>query len=213
MLAKTEVIDYYLGQGATLEDLVIGNGYDFESEDLDEINGNGFIGYYSDLNPATSYTLAVYAENAYGEKTTVSAVHTTDAEPEVDYKGELVIGDYYMACTMGAGTENEYTFENLFTVKPDGESETDFLVGNIGANVNGINPQWLAKYDSAAGTLTLNGLEKGYEEYGCGFGAPYAYVDEAKTMALAFLSYATEDSVSGALSIPVKRKRSPLLLT
>ena len=199
LMAETGEIEYYVGLGATLQDLVVANGYDFEAADIEEINGeNGYINGFLQLDPATSYTMIVWAKNKYGEEITVSDVHTTDAEPEVDYNGELVIGDYYMSCTMGAGTDSETTFENLFTVTPDGESVTDFIVSNIGANVNGINPQWMAKYDSAAGTLTLNGVEKGYEEYGNGFGAPYAYVDAAKTQALVFFSYATADSQSGA---------------
>ena len=198
LMASTSAIEGALAQGATMEELIEAEAEDFAAEAIAEINEAGYINGYINLNAGTSYTMVVWALNKYGEEIIVTDTHVTDALPEVDYKGELVIGDYYMACTMGAGTESETTFENLFTVSPDGESVTDFIVTNIGANVSGINPQWMAKYDSAAGTLTLNGIEKGYEEYGCQFGAPYAYLDSARTQALAFLSYATADSQSGS---------------
>ncbi len=194
LFADTETFEYFLAQGATLEELVVDNGYAFEEDELAEINDRGYVNGFINQDPGTSYTLAIYAKNVYGESTVISDTHTTEALPEIDYKGELVIGDYYMSCTMGAGTENETTFENVFTVTPDGESVTDFIVANIGANVNGINPQWKAAYDSAAGTLTLSGLEKGYENYGNSFGEPYAYVNQERTQALVFMSFATADS-------------------
>ena len=203
-MASTSAIEGVLAQGATLEEIVEGNADPFTAEVIAEINGAGFINGYINLKPGTSYTLVVWAKNIYGETIIVTDSHTTDAEPQVDYTGELVIGDYYMSCTMYAGTDSETTFENLFTVSPDGESVTDFIVTNIGANVSGINPQWMAKYDSAAGTLTLDGVEKGYEEYGNSFGAPYAYVDSARTQALAFLSFATADSTTGADPLVLK---------
>ena len=204
LFADTATFEYFLAQGATLEELVVANGFAFEEDELAEINDGGYVNGFINQKPNTSYTLAIYAKNVYGEPTVISDTHTTEALPEIDYKGELVIGDYYMLCTMGAGTENEATFQNLFTVTPDGESVTDFIVANIGANVNGIKPQWKAAYDSAAGTLTLSGLEKGYEEDGNLFGTIYAWADEAKTMALVFFSYATADSTTGA---------DPLVLT
>ena len=204
LFADTATFEYFLAQGATLEELVVANGFAFEEDELAEINDGGYVNGFINQKPNTSYTLAIYAKNVYGEPTVISDTHTTEALPEIDYKGELVIGDYYMLCTMGAGTENEATFQNLFTVTPDGESVTDFIVANIGANVNGIKPQWKAAYDSAAGTLTLSGVEKGYEEDGNLFGTIYAWADEAKTMALVFFSYATADSTTGA---------DPLVLT
>ena len=194
LMAPTATIEAMLAEGVTLGQLITEHGYAFEAADIEEVNGEGYINGFPGLNPATSYTMAVWAKNKYGEETIAVDTHTTDAVEEIEYTGELKIGDYYMACTMGAGTDSETTFENLFTVTPDGESVTDFIVANIGANVNGIEPQWMAKYDSAASTLTLDGVEKGYEEYGNCFGQIYAWADQAQTIALVFFSFATMDS-------------------
>ena len=205
LLADTATFEYFLAQGATLEELVVANGYAFEEDEVAAINDGGYAGGFINQKPGTSYTLAIYAKNVYGEPTVISDTHTTEALPEIDYKGELVIGNYYMLCTMGAGTENEATFQNMFTVTPDGESGTDFIMANFGTNrVTGLSTQWKAAYDSAAGTLTLSGLEKGYENYGSGFGVDYAYLDKEETMAIRFLSFATVDSTTGA---------DPLVLT
>ena len=205
LFADTATFEYFLAQGATLEELIVANGYAFEEDEVAAINDGGYAGGFINQKPNTSYTLAIYAKNVYGESTVISDTHTTEALPEIDYKGELVNGNYYMLCTMGAGTENEATFQNMFTVTPDGESGTDFVMANFGTNrVQGLSTQWKAAYDSAAGTLTLSGLEKGYEDYGSGFGVDYAYLDKEETMAIRFLSFATADSTTGA---------DPLVLT
>ena len=200
LFADTATFEYFLAQGATLEELVVANGYAFEEDKVAAINDGGYVNGFINQDPGTSYTLAIYAKNVYGESTVISDTHTTDALPQVDYTGELVTGDYYMSCVY-SGT----TFENLFTVTPDGESGTDFVMANFGTNrVQGLSTQWKAAYDSAAGTLTLSGLEKGYEDYGSGFGVDYAYLDKEETMAIRFLSFATADSTTGA---------DPLVLT
>ncbi|MBP3551195.1 MAG: hypothetical protein J6J57_06075 [Alistipes sp.] len=187
LFADTATFEYFLAQGATLEELVVANGYAFEEDELAAINGGGYANGFINQDPNTSYTLAIYAKNVYGESTVISDTHTTDALPQVDYTGELVTGDYYMSCVY-SGT----TFENLFTVTPDGESVTDFIVADIGANVGGI--KWVAAYDSAAGTLTLSGIDKSRENSGNLFGKPYAYFDQEQTQALMFMSFATADS-------------------
>ena len=133
------------------------------------------------------------ATNDYGESMTKVVTCPTKAV-ELNYTGELAIGQYIMSCTVNAGTEQEATFDNLFEVIPNGDSNTEFVVKNFGVNLSGMDIMWLAKYDSAAGTLTLDGTEQGYEEYGCQFAVPYAYVDQAKTQALVFFSFATQDS-------------------
>uniref|UniRef100_UPI004055C2E8 BACON domain-containing protein n=1 Tax=Alistipes sp. TaxID=1872444 RepID=UPI004055C2E8 len=181
----------------TPEELVATYGAEYPADVLAMINSeNGYAGLLSSmLNADTEYTLIFTATNIYGESKTIVATKKTAAVTYDDYTGELVIGKYLMSCTVNAGTEDEVKFENLFEVVPNGTTNTDFVVKNFGANVNGLGDiMWLATYDATAKTLTLSGEELGYEEYGNQFGVPYAYVDQAQTQALAFFSFANEES-------------------
>ena len=191
---KTSNIEYYVNSGVTLEELILANGK--TDVDLAKVNSeNGYVSNLIGLDANTSYTIAVYAENSYGEKAVVSAAHTTDPMP---YSGELVIGDYRMYNKVVSG-EEEIEFENIFTVEPrvvDGNiSKTEFLVGYLG--VNEIDAKWYASYDATAGTFTLDGTEYGYEKYGNQFGGLYAYANAEKTAAMGFFSYATAESEKG----------------
>ena len=188
---KSSVIATWEG---TPEELVAAYGNDVSAAVLAKINSeNGYAGVYNNLTPGTEYTMIFVATNDYGESMTKVVTCSTKAV-EINYNGELAIGPYYMSCVLNAGTEQEAKFENLFEVIPNGDSTTDFVVKNFGVNLNGMDIMWLAKYDSAAGTLTLDGTELGYEDDGCVFGGPYAYVNAEKTAVLAFFSLATMDS-------------------
>ena len=188
---KTSTIATWTG---TVEELVASYGSDVSAAVLDKINSeNGYAGIYTNLAPGTEYTMIFVATNDYGESVTKVVTCTTKAI-EINYSGELAIGQYYMNCTVNAGTEQEASFDNLFEVIPVGDSETEFVVKNFGVNLDGMDINWLATYDSAAKTLTLSGLEQGYEEYGCQFGVPYAYVNAEKTAVLEFFSLADENS-------------------
>ena len=188
---KSSVIATWTG---TAEELVAEYGSDVTATVLGKINSeNGYAGVYNNLSPGTEYTMIFVATNDYGESITKVVTCSTKAI-EINYSGELAIGQYYMNCTFNAGTEQEASFDNLFEVIPVGDSETEFVVKNFGVNLSGMDINWLATYDSAAKTLTLSGLEQGYEEYGNQFGEIYAYVDQARTQGLAFFSFATEES-------------------
>ncbi|MDE5814777.1 MAG: hypothetical protein K2H42_00515, partial [Alistipes sp.] len=140
------------------------------------------------LDAATSYTMLVEAENIYGEKKLVeSAPFTTDA---IDYKGELVPGDYVMRYTYVDEEEGEsYLFENVFTIKPTVGSDTNFFVGDFGIEGYGIN--WYAVYDASASTLTLSGVWKGNETKGSFLGG---WIGVSASEAVLVASYASEDS-------------------
>jgi len=180
----------------TPEELVAAYGQEYPAEVLAKINSEtGYADPFSKLNADTEYTWIAIATNNYGESKTIVSTRKTAAVTYDDYTGELAIGKYLMSCTVNAGTENEVKFDNLFEVVPNGTTNTDFVVKNFGANVNGLGDiMWLATYDATAKTLTLSGEELGYENYGNQFGGPYAYVDQAKTQALAFFSFANEES-------------------
>ena len=188
---KSSVIATWEG---TAEELVAAYGSDLPADGVAKVNSqNGLVGAYTKLASDTEYTMIFVATNDYGESTTKVVSCATKAV-KLNYNGELAIGQYIMSCTVNAGTEQEVTFDNLFEVIPNGDSNTEFVVKNFGVNLSGMDIMWLATYDSAAKTLTLSGLEQGYEEYGCQFAVPYAYVDQAKTQALVFFSFATQDS-------------------
>ena len=184
-LNTTEVINSIEGMGMTVQEVVDAYGSDLSADFLQELNAVGKTwNIFINLNPSTSYTFVVSAENSYGESALIiSKPFVTDALP---YSGELAIGKYYMSCEYAGET-----FENIFEVLPTQDSETDFFVRNIGI-ANGSS--WYAEYDSEASTLTLNGYEEGYEDFGMQFGVPYYYYDEEETMYYGFYSYASDTS-------------------
>jgi hypothetical protein len=103
--------------------------------------------------------------------------------------------------------------ENVFNVASNGGSNTDYLVTNIGLENGAV---WHAKYDSAAGTLTLDGTEYGYESYGNQFGSLYGYLDTNKTMVYGFFSYGSAESQGNdplVLSVDATSKQLNALVT
>ena len=201
MLAGKDLksVSYYLNKSSVIatwtdtpEALVAAYGTALPAANLDYINSeDGGVLPFKNLAEDTEYAAIVVATNIYGESKTLVLTKKTAA---TEYTGELVIGDYSMYCKYVYGNEAAGEFmesSNVFTLASNGGSHTDFLVTNIGIK-NGAT--WHAKYDSAAGTLTLDGTELGYEDYGNQFGSLYDYADSGKTMAYGFYSRASAES-------------------
>ena len=166
--------------------LVEANGYDLGSDAITAINsGQTYMSYFRNLSSNTSYTIVILATNVYGESGIASSDYSTDAMP---YSGELVIGNYSMTCQPEGASQ---PFVNEFEVMATPGSETEFLVRNLGIE---NMASWYATYDPEALTLTLNGVESGYEDYGNQFGSPYGYFDAERTQVYGLYSYATENS-------------------
>ena len=192
-------VSYYINKSAvvatwtdTLEALVAAYGKALQTENLEYINSeDGGVIPFSGLAENTEFTAIFVATNVYGESKTIVLTKKT---AKYEYTGELVIGDYSMYCkyVYGEGAEDFIESDNVFNVASNGGSTTDYLVTSIGIENGAV---WHAKYDSAAGTLTLDGTELGYEEdYGNQFGGLYGYYDSAKTMAYGLFSYASAES-------------------
>jgi len=152
-------------EGVTLEGIITENNFnDGEnySVDLTKVNSdNGWTSSAIGLDDGIEYTIAVLGQNIYGETATATVAHTTDALPE--YTGELKIGQYYMVCEAPTQSGSK-KFENVFTVEPTSE-ENVFFVSDFGLN-DGGKYKWYATYDSAAATLTIDGIMKGLEQNG-----------------------------------------------
>ena len=191
-------ISYYLNKTAvvatwtdTAEALVAAYGSALSADYVEAANSeDGVVVPFKSLSDDTEYTAIFVATNIYGESKTLTLTKKTAA---YEYTGELAIGDYSMYCkyVYGEGADEFMESQNVFNVASNGGSATDFLVTNIGIE-NGAT--WHAKYDSAAGTLTLNGTLAGKEEAGNKFGGLYGYYDANKTMAYGLFSYASAES-------------------
>ena len=167
LVASSAAIEEMAAEGVDLLTLVNSYGYDVKAENLAKVNSeNGWVSNSINLDAATEYTVAVYATNEYGESALATATHTTDAAPE--YTGELAIGPYYMSCTVEM-QEGVQTFENVFTVTPNGEDGTKYFISDLGFNDDGQH-KFHATYDAAASTLTVDGTYYGLEKYGSLFG-------------------------------------------
>ncbi len=214
-------LSYYLNKSSivatwegTPEDLVASYGSAMPTAVVDKVNTEtGYVGAFKDLASDTEYTLILVAKNMYGESTAKVLTCKTAA---YDYTGELAIGDYMMYCKYVYGNEaagEVMESENVFNVASNGGSNTDYLVTNIGIENGAV---WHAKYDSAAGTLTLDGTELGYEQYGNQFGALYGYYDAEKTMVYGYFSYASAESTGNdplVLSVDATSKQLNALVT
>ena len=192
-------VSYYLNKTSvvatwtdTPEALVAEYGSALPAANVETINSeNGGVIPFQKLADNTEYTAIFVATNIYGESKTLVLTKKTAA---YEYTGELAIGDYAMYCKFvyGEGADEFMESMNVFNVASNANSATDYLVTSIGIENGAV---WHAKYDSAAGTLTLDGTELGYEEdYGNQFGGLYGYYDSAKTMAYGLFSYASAES-------------------
>ena len=192
-------VSYYLNKTSvvatwtdTPEALVAEYGSALSAANVELINSeDGGVIPFQKLADNTEYTAIFVATNIYGESKTLVLTKKTAA---YEYTGELAIGDYAMYCkyVYGEGADEFIESMNVFNVASNSNSATDYLVTNIGIENGAV---WHAKYDSAAGTLTLDGTELGYEEkYGNQFGGLYGYYDSAKTMAYGLFSYASAES-------------------
>ena len=167
LVAKASTVNNMIASGADLETLVKEYGYDVTAANLAMVNSeNGWVSNAINLDAATEYMIAVYATNEYGESAVASATHTTDAAPA--YTGELAIGQYKMSCNVEM-KEGVQTFENVFTVTPNGEDGTKYFISDLGFNDDGQH-KFHATYDAAASTLTVDGTYYGLEKYGSLFG-------------------------------------------
>ena len=204
LVAKASSINQLTAAGATLEEVVTQYGTDLPAQYLELVNSDEGLASFSGpslgatLDPETEYVVAAYAENNYGESKLVAKSHTTDAIP---YSGNLVLGNYYMSCTMGVGTEDETKFENYFHLSPIPDTENQFLVKNF-AIEDGL--RWYATYDETASTMTLNGLTVGNESLGSLFGQVYGKYDTAGNYYYGIFSYGNAEATTGKDPVVLK---------
>ena len=182
---ELKTISYYANTSAAiatwknpLEDLVATYGSPMPDSVIAGINENGgYANGFLNRSPATEYEMIIVATNVYGSTKTLDVKYTTAAMP---YSGELVIGNYSVTTMSG--------YPSVITVYPT-ETENHFLVENL--LIENL-AKWHADYNPTAHTLTLDGTESGYEQYGNQFGAFYGYLNQAKTQYYQLESYASE---------------------
>lgn len=194
-LISTSALDAALSYGFTVEEVMAANGMDF-SKMIETINsGEKYWDIFINLDSGAPYTLLVSAENTYGKKATARFDITTATYP---YSGTLKTGNYRMTCTIagGASDGSDFTSENILTIVPTQDNDTEFVVSNLGAN-NGMS--WNAKYDPSASTLTLDGTMLGLESKGSMFGG---WVTGDYLSAYAVVSY-FDDSAQDVIDDPV----------
>lgn len=152
--------------GLTWEEVMSAYGSKWTSKQFDFLEANGYWGtVFSNMKPATSYSIVVLAKNNYGKSALATATCATAA---AEYSGEMVIGDYTMVCG-----EGENASENIFNVTAvSSTSVTDFLATDF-VWEEGI--EWTGVYDPAALTLTLTSSDLGKWYITTIQGTNYAY--------------------------------------
>lgn len=173
LLAEKAAFDYYLAQGVSPEALCNEQGTALSDSDLASLAENGYcVGGANGFKAETAYMVVVNLENIYGSTACLDATFTTDAIP---YSGELVIGEYSDFTLTYAGEENLFFVNNLLLDN-----------GSI----------FYAEYDPSANTLTLDGVEYGYEEDGSIFGKLYGYANQEKTAGYGYFVFSDANIVN-----------------
>ena len=152
---------------------------------LGYINGPDqyYGGAFSNLESDKEYILIAIFEDEKGRMFIDYSVARTKKVSYDDYNGFLKIGNYNMVCIDSGG----YTNSSTFTVSPS-DTENQFFVKNLMLNNSGV---WYATFDPEANTLSLSGLEVGYESDGnqFGLGNIYGWWNSESNYAYGYLSF------------------------
>lgn len=178
-LNKTDIIE---GSGLTYKDILDSYGSDNANIPSTIKDSGYYLSAFTGLSSGTSYTMLVEIESTYGKKYILSAEKTTEAIP---YTGELVLGNYNI---VDAENESEAGFTLTNTADPNKFIVQNFLLNN--------KTNFYADYDSAANTLTLNGVEQGYEDDGNIFGSFYGYFNKEKDWVYAYVTASSLESTN-----------------
>ncbi len=147
--------------GLSQETLLSQYSTDISEWAIEELEENGFVySIASRLQPNTSYTMMVQAENVYGKTYYDTMEYTTSAAAE--YNGELRIGQYFMSDSRMVEVEDQMgnistvkeEYYNIFEIMPTNDSNK-FLVSQLGTS--NMQPVFNAVYNPEALTLTLDG--------------------------------------------------------
>lgn len=185
ILAEAGSVEEMYEIGYTAKELALEYGNELPAAYLEDMNGEGIATAFEDLDGGTEYALLYYATNGKGGETSGDVRATTT---EIPYYGKLKTGEYEMTESFGTTV-----FSNTFVVNPT-TTENCFVVKDLGYE-NGDG--WNAVYDEAAGTLTLDGTQYGYEEDGNYFGSLLYYYDSSRTSAYGVYCFVDENDEAG----------------
>ncbi len=173
-----EAVSTLVQYGTAMSDQVLGN--------INDPN-RGYMGtIFYNLQSDTEYTLVAMVQDAKGRTYINHSTAKTKAEAPIEYDGFLKIGKYNMTYI----DSDKNTSATVMNVRYAGE-ENKYTVQDPAIDDGSV---WHAEYDPTAMTLTLNGIEKGYESDGnmWGFGVLYGYWNKTQKLGYGYLSF-TED--------------------
>lgn len=164
-----------IASGLTDDTIVRDYGADLSSF-FEKLAENGSVTARMNVNNGYEYKVLFSAETIYGTTITWSGNYTTAV-----YDGALAVGEYAFA-------DAETQSQMVFALVP-GKSYNDFyFVHNY---IDGS--MWYAKYDEATGTITNEGVELNYEQYGSQWGGLYGAFNEDATQVYGYFSSTTID--------------------
>lgn len=103
-IAGAASVQGLLDKGATLEQIVLANGSDYE--DLNYINNDGYdYGVYN-VSPETSYMMIHYVEDLYGNTKTVGTIYTTPKAPAAEASFNINKNDLKVKSAINATSIN-----------------------------------------------------------------------------------------------------------
>lgn len=143
-------------------------------------DGDGvMVGGFNVLNGSAN-TVYLRFETIYG-----TSIDYVSEEPYVTaaYDGDFYVGEYAFQ-----DGEGENVSQMVFGVIP-GNSYSNFFFTH--PMIDGS--MWYATYDAEAATLTVSGVEYGYEKYGNQYGGLYGAFNEDATLVYGYSSSTTAD--------------------
>lgn len=172
-------------------------GADVEEVKLAVVAGNGIEAAAMAIAAGTVESVSVSEDGVvnvpipedadFGEFSVVAVSFAEGEAQEIGYSTFQYFGGA-PADDLVAGKYN-FGKDNVLTVESNGGYE--YIVQGLGVEDESA---WWAVYDPTKNTLSVTGVEYGYEDYGNEFGGIYGYWDDAKTQVYAYCSYADADS-------------------
>lgn len=194
--ADIKAIKYWLGDmaaveeaGLTVDDVLTNLAGDASAWIPSLVESGAVVGTFN-VNANSTVTVLMRFETVYGTK--IDFQSEPYALPA--YDGDFQIGDYLFA-----DGEGEQANEMVFSIIPGKSYESFYFVHS---QVEGS--AWYATLDAEAGTMSVAGIELGYEDYGNQYGQYYAYFNQERTQLYAYLSLTSMES---------KDPSAPMVLT
>ena len=202
-----QIVDDFIGQGASLENIADANGQDVKSEDIAALNAKGGLGLTlagDVIVPSTDYTVIFKVVSAGGRSTVKSEnVSTTSGDvPPSDLTFSIAVTELKATSAMVTVTPSNDTETYFFDIQPKKLIDENFADD---ASLIAALDETYAKYGGIAGMLSQG--EDGYKPTSLTAGTSYYVLafgyNTAATTAVTRHEFTTETAATSDLTLSI----------